>query len=186
MAFKKVNFQLVTPYLNLDVRDFDVDFAGNSMPADILPNTDKALIDGEWMMLSAGGKKVTRGFNADLSTPVGVPCFPLYAEKGRTELMALSKVPVIWMGSFEADTHLYKSSDSAMALGARLVVMGVNKAGGIDGTELGTALIHSVVAANAYAADPTTNGHTVGFVTRTKAANGSRGIRIYCSLGLGL
>jgi len=195
MAFKKINFQLVSPYIDLDVRDFEVDFSASGMPKDILAGTQvedddatatDALVDGEWMQLTSDGLKVTRA-TAGAETPVDVPSWPLYAERGRTELMALNKVPLIWRGSFEVDTHMYKQEDSALAVGLRLVAEGVAEAGGtVAVSQLGTGAFYSVAAALAITADAAACGRTIGFVTRPKANNGDRGMRIYCSLGLGL
>ena len=205
MPFKKVNFQLVTPYLDLDVRDFEVDFAGVNMPVDIQPNTvleddgataTHALVDGEWMMLSAKGKKITRAIASTESEWVTAPCFPLYAERGRTELMALNKAPIIWRGSFEADTHMVMNGNqtkiNTYLLGARLAVAGAEKPGTVADTPMHASEFFSVL--DAKAVDTTSaatmvnekSGRAVGFVVRAAADNGGRGIRVYCSLGLGL
>lgn len=204
MPFKKVNFQLVSPYLQLETRDFELDFAGRNMPADILPNTvvedtggdaTHALVDGEWLMLSGETGKLTRAFGGtfalpDETKPVSMPCFPLYAERGRSELMAISKVPVIWLGSFEVDTHMINfATEFASGVGKRVVVKGGVTPGIKGGTAMSSTVCFSLLdlqvytAAGAKLAD---DGHTVGFVTRSPASNGGRGARVYCSLGLGL
>ncbi len=205
MPFKKVNFQLVTPYIDLDVRDFEVDFAGVNMPVDILPGTvleddaataTHALVDGEWMMLSALGKKITRAIAGTEAEWVTAPCFPLYAERGRTELLALNKAPVIWRGSFEADTHMIVNGDQdyidTFLLGARLAVRGAKKPGTVADTPMNATACFSLADVNPV--DTTSgatmvsskSGRSIGHVIRAAADNGSRGVRVYCSLGLGL
>jgi len=209
MAISKVNFQLVTPMLPLIIRDYDVDFAGTNMPANILPNTvleddgataAKALLDGEWMKLSAGGKITRAGVSATKSAAYGGLLFPLYAEKGRTDIQALSKVPVIFGGTFEADTTIALTGDQGnFAIGDRLVVIqGLCEAAGYakySVLAIGTSQVLATSGTIPMAvyepdllADTTGSlvtsvraGMTVGYVTR--AWNATSGLRVYCRAG---
>lgn len=199
MALRKVHFQLITPYLNLEVRDFELDFTGNHMPGSVLPTDyledDDAtathpILDGEFLTLTDAGKAVRPADGV-----VTLPSFPVYAERGRSELMAINKVPLIYMGSFEAETWAVQNDTddwSAASFGDRLVVNSATTIGPDTGTPMVTGSFFSVPHLLPYQDDDTSlddaadQGNTIGHVVRPWGGSASGGVRIYCSLGLNL
>ena len=103
------NFRLHSPVEKLERRDFPV------VDRTILnPNGANPLLDGEFMELDATQpKKVIRATGDKLSWAV-------FGERGRTDVQALRKVPLLYMGAYEADTLIMDAT--AMAHGDPLMV----------------------------------------------------------------
>jgi len=103
------NFRLHTPVEKIVRKDFTV-----SDPAIVNPNGANPLLAGEFMELdSTNPKKIVRAGGDDLSWAV-------WAERGRTDVQALRKVPLLYMGAYEADTLIM--DDTALAHGDPLMV----------------------------------------------------------------
>jgi hypothetical protein len=119
----KVNMNLVTEVQPIQRRDFEPETLGLINPHNTPGSAADPLylLDGEFLTLngeyklnregpgSAGsGVAVTGGA---LLNPVGadtaakVPCYPIWAERGRWDVQAIRKVPVFFIGPFEADFH---------------------------------------------------------------------------------
>ena len=108
MALKKVNFTLTTPYLDLQTRDFKVS-AGVSLD----PALAACLVDGEWMQLDPESPAAPSLIRCkDNPVRANGLVYPVYAEKGRSEIQALKMVPVIYSGSFEFTTTMFAAKDS--------------------------------------------------------------------------
>jgi hypothetical protein len=103
------NFRLHSPVEKVERRDFPV------ADASILnPNGANPLLDGEFMELHATTPtKVIRAGGDKLSWAV-------FAERGRSDTQALRKVPLLYMGAYEADTLIMDAT--AMAHGDPLMV----------------------------------------------------------------
>lgn len=199
MAIGRNNFNLVTAYSELDVKDFMLDFTGANMPANLQPGDADVLRDGELLSLAGGTAALTYRMRraASVATECGgaanpagdtaavnVPAWFLYAERGRTDIQAFAdpKVPVIWRGSFEADTQLYDVTNlAAMVPGVRLVCVRADAeaAGYANFSVLRTMVRNDTPATPADA----TGGMTFGFVTRASAFNGTRGVRFFGQAG---
>jgi hypothetical protein len=103
------NFRLVTPAEKLERRDFPV--ADRSI---LNPNGANPLLDGEFMELHATNPKtVIRAGGDKLSWAV-------WAERGRSDTQSIGKVPLLYMGSYEADTLIM--DDTALGHGDPLMV----------------------------------------------------------------
>ena len=138
------NFRLVTPLEKIERKGLSL-----ADPTLANPNGANPLLDGEFLEYDAAYKGVRAGGDTI--------SFAVFAERGRTDVQALRKVPVLYMGAYEADTVIMDST--GIALGDPLMVddvtiatltkSGLKKHGG--GAEL-----------------------VVGYVTRTPAANGQK------------
>ena len=93
-TLKKVNFQLTTPYIDMDTRDFDTDVTFD-------PTKAASFVDGEWVKLGVD-HKIARS----TGRCTGGLVMPIFAPRGQGELQALGKCPVLWRGSFEVRTNL--------------------------------------------------------------------------------
>lgn len=138
------NFRLVTPVERLERKDLSL-----ADPTLANPNGANPLLDGEFLEYDSSYKGVRAG-GLILSWAV-------FAERGRSDVQALRKVPVLYMGPYEADTLIMDAT--AIALGDPLMVddvtisaltkSGLKKHGG--GSEL-----------------------VVGYVTRIPSSNGQK------------
>lgn len=138
------NFRLVTPVERLERKDLSL-----ADPTLANPNGSNPLLDGEFLEYDSSYKGVRAG-GLILSWAV-------FAERGRTDVQALRKVPVLYMGPYEADTLIMDAT--SIALGDPLMVddvtisaltkSGLKKHGG--GSEL-----------------------VVGYVTRIPSSNGQK------------
>lgn len=109
---QKVNFEPVSNILMTQIRDYGL--ADKTL---VDPSNSVCLVDGEWLTLDATTKSIRA---SDITTPgavASIRAFALFAEKGRTDIMASSdrKVPIIVFGHYEADTRIF---DAAAAVGA--------------------------------------------------------------------
>lgn len=103
------NFRLHSPVEKVERRDFPV--ADRSI---LNPNGANPLLDGEFMELDATTPtKVIRAGGDKL-------CWAVFAERGRSDTQAVGKVPLLYMGAYEADTLIMDST--AMTHGAALMV----------------------------------------------------------------
>ncbi len=170
MPSKTTNFKLVTPQLDLDTKDFELDFTGDNMPANLKPSagttTNPAILDGEWMELTTAYKLTRAGVGAASPNPV----WPVYTEKGRSDVMGINKLTVIWRGTYEVNDNIYMLSDRAnQTVGTKLMV--------VEGAVVsGGSAKHSCLKEWAAGASAT----VVGVVTKA-AGSDSDPVRIYCA-----
>jgi len=113
------------------------------------PSNANPLVEGEWLEYD-GNKKAIRSGGAALSWVV-------WAEKGRSDIQALGKVPVLYMGAYEADTLVFTAT--SLALGSPLKVDNVTF----------ESLTRSGLVLHAGGSDL-----VVGYVTRLPAVNGQK------------
>jgi hypothetical protein len=89
------NFNLISEVMQVTRRDFSM-----AVPALLNPNNANPLIDGEWLELNSSYQLI-RGSGAGAG-----PSFPVFAERGRYDTQAIAKVPVLFMGMYEAETRV--------------------------------------------------------------------------------
>ena len=106
------NFRLHSPVEKVERRDFPV-----TDRAILNPNGANPLLDGEFMELDATNpRKVIRASGDFLSWAV-------FAERGRSDTQAIGKVPLLYMGAYEADTLIMDTT--LLTHGAALMVTDV-------------------------------------------------------------
>lgn len=83
--------------------------------SDLQPNGSRPLVEGEFLQIDSSEFKVERGGdnNAGTADATTVPCFPVWAERGRYDVQGLGKVPVIYMGMYEAETQICDTTGAA-------------------------------------------------------------------------
>ena len=139
------NFRLVTPIEWVYRRDlplFDKTLTN--------PNGTNPILDGEWLMYDTT-KKAVRSDGSSLSWVV-------YAERGRSDTQALGKLPVLYIGKYEADTLIFDAQN--LAQGNALMVADVTyPSGGTTRSGL-----------KKQASSPL----TIGYVTRMPSVNGQK------------
>lgn len=121
---QRVNFELKTSTLHMLVKDYPL-----ADPTLINPLNSVALVDGEWLVVV--DKKAQRA--ADIATlgtagaggRATLPSFPLWAERGRTDIQAMSgrKIPLIRGKDWEADTRIFDAS-AVVGSGAAITFAG--------------------------------------------------------------
>jgi hypothetical protein len=112
-TLQKINFTPVSDILPVQRRDFVL-----SDPTLCNPLNAVALVDGEWMTLNSSYQivRATDITSVGAYQPAGAAfpprSFPLFAERGRYDVQALSspKMPVLWRGDYEFDTRIFDAS----------------------------------------------------------------------------
>jgi hypothetical protein len=140
------NLRLVTPVERVDRKDLVLADRALASPSNANP-----LLDGEFLEYDANKKAVRAGGN--------ILCWAVWAERGRTDVQALGRVPVLYMGTYEADTLIFDGT--ALAHGDPLMVDNVTISlltkSGLKKHPLGAA-----------------TELIVGYVTRLPAVNGGK------------
>lgn len=134
----KVNFELLSDMMAIQRRDVPLADPNLANPLNAL-----ALVDGEWMALTAA-HKLARA--ADLTQADGVVAasfvpYVLWAERGRTDIAANSgfKAPILWLGFYQADTRVYDAAHGHtinavdQPLKVAVVTIGTRKYSGLIG-----------------------------------------------------
>jgi hypothetical protein len=161
----KVNFEPVSDVNPIHRRDFPLFDKTLSDPSNPL-----CLLDGEWMSLNNDQKLVRAADVATVGTAVAGVSFPLFAERGRTDVMAMAdrKMPVLFLGQYEFDTRLYSVAANIGGSGNAAIanVLQPVKAMTITiGTRNYIGLVGSSYSDNAA---------IVGYVTRLPSKNGGK------------
>jgi len=107
---QKINLEPVSDILPVTRRDFPL-----ADPTLADPLNAAALVDGEWMTLNTSYQLVRASAIGTLASAGGLATlksFPLWAERGRYDVRAMSetKMPVWFMGSYEADTRIFDAT----------------------------------------------------------------------------
>lgn len=107
------------------------------------PNGANPLLDGEWLQLNSSYQMV-RG-----AGEYAFPGWQVFAERGRYDTQAITKVPVLFMKGYEAETDIAASIGS-LVVGDRLVVNdvtigGLVKKGLQKAAGMGQHLVHAWV-----------------------------------------
>lgn len=124
-TLQKINFTPVSDILPVHRRDFPLADATLANPLNAV-----ALVDGEWMIVNAAGMliratNVAVGGALALSGAKAVRSFPLFAERGRSDIMSLSspKMPILFLGQYEFDTRIFDAG-AAVHGGAAITYVG--------------------------------------------------------------
>lgn len=133
-------FKMVTEVLSVCRRDFEI----NSVNF-VDPEHADVILMGEYVELNAAYKLI-RGTGGDY------PQFPVFVEKGRSDIQAIRMLTVLFGGHLEADTLIFEGTP---ALGAKLEVDAAVDYNGktVSGLKTWSA------------------GYVAGYVTRTAASN---------------
>ena len=179
-TIQRINFELISDVIPVVRRDF--------VPADrtlVDPYNANCFIDGEWMVMNDGLQLVRA---TDIATAGAkayndghrVRSFPLWAERGRSDVQALGKTIILFGGWFEAETRVFdaaaKSTGAANTQYPAITYVGQPVQ--VATVVLGTRSLSGLVGANV---DEFTANvpFCVGWVTRLPANNGGK-LRIRC------
>lgn len=160
----RVNFEPVSDILPITRRDFPL--ADKSL-AD--PTNAIALVDGEWMTVNSDGKLVRASDITSVNDVATVRSFPLFMEKGRTDVQANASVKtcILWLGDYEFDTRIFDAAATASGGSAITTMFQPLKVATIT---IGSRNYCGLVGhAGAGDAEP-----VVGYVTRLPANNGGK------------
>lgn len=161
---ERINFEPVSDILATQRRDFAL--ADKSLSDPLNP---VALVDGEWMVLNAQYQQLRA---SDVTTPGNLAAagsFILFAERGRYDVQAMSekKMPLIFMGDFEADTRIF---DAVVSLGSGAAISSVLQPVKVATITIGSRNYSGLVGHGGSAdSDP-----IVGRVTRLPSSNGGK------------
>jgi hypothetical protein len=171
-TLQKINFTPVSDILPVQRRDFSV-----SDPTLVNPLNSICLVDGEWMTINSSYQIIRA---TDITTPgayqpVGAAfpprSFPLFAERGRYDVQALSqnKMPILWRGDYEFDTRIFDASAVVHGGAAITAVMQPLKVATVvfSGRNFTGLVGHGAISGSD--TDP-----IVGYVTRLPANNGGQ------------
>jgi hypothetical protein len=162
-TIQRVNFEPLSNLLMTQIRDFAL---ADKTIAEPLNTT--AFVDGEWFIINSSyqaARAVAINAAGNVATQQS---YVLFAERGRSDVLASSqrKVPLIFMGDYEADTRIFDAS-AAVSGGAAITTVGQPlKVASID---IGGKIVAGLVGAVAADGEP-----IVGRVTRLPANNGGK------------
>ena len=162
-SIQKVNFELVSDHLKVQVRDFAL---ADKTLAEPLNSTH--LLDGEWFVIDSNYKAARACSVSAEDNLATLPSFVVWSERGRTDVLASSqrKLPLLWLGDFEADTRLFNAS-KALSGGAAITTVGQPLK--VASITIGGKIVCGLVGAVVGDGEP-----IVGRVTRLPASNGGK------------
>ena len=163
---QRINFEPVSDILATQRRDFPL-----ATPALADPLNALALVDGEWMKLNSSYQIERACSAAGAGNAAGQTSYVLFAERGRYDVRALSgtKMPIIMMGEFEADTRIY---DATATVNGGATISAVGQPLKVASITIGSRVYVGLVG---HGADPTSDKDPiVGRVTRLPADNGGK------------
>lgn len=162
-TIQRINFELVSDTLKLQVRDFGL---ADKTIAEPLNAT--ALVDGEWFTIDSSYKAARAASVAGAGNFPTQTSYPCWAERGRSDVLANAarKIPLIFMGQYEADTRIFDAS-AAVSGGAAITFVGQPLK--VATVTIGGKIVVGLVGAVAGDGEP-----IVGRVTRLPANNGGK------------
>ncbi len=163
---QRVNFEPVSDINPIHRRDFPLADKTLSDPLNAV-----ALVDGEWMTLdntvgATNGKLIRASDVTSTGAAASVVSFPLFAERGRYDVQALSerKMPVLFLGQYEFKTRIF---DGAVTVGS-----GGPIASMLQPLKVATIVLGSRKYTGLVGALYNDNAPIVGYLTRLPTANG--------------
>lgn len=165
---QKINFEPVSSILDVDRRDFPL---VDKTLAD--PLNSVALVDGEWMTIVTGYKMqraaAITGNLGDPALVAAVRSFPLFAERGRTDVRAMAdvKMPILWRGTYEFDTRIFDAAATYGNAGAAITTV-------MQPLKVATIAIGSRRYCGLVGSAYTSTDPIVGYVTRLPTENGGK------------
>lgn len=162
-SIQKVNFEPISNLLMTQVRDFAL---ADKTLAD--PLNANCYLDGEWFTIDANQKALRPASISGAGNPATVRSWVVFAERGRTDVQASSgrKLPLIWLGDFEADTRIF---DAALVVSGGAAITTMGQPLKVSSITIGTKTVCGLVGAVAGDGEP-----VVGIVTRLPANNGGK------------
>lgn len=162
-TIQKVNFEPVTDILPVHRRDFPL-----ADPTLADPANASALIDGEWMILNTSYQILRAASIAGAGNAASIRSFPLWAERGRTDVQAMSgrKMPVLYGGFYEIDTRVF---DAAAVVNGGLAITTIMQPLKVASVSIGGKIYCGLVGTQYSSADP-----IVGYVTKLPANNSGK------------
>lgn len=161
---ERINFEPASDILATQRRDFGLADASLADPLNAV-----SLVDGEWMRLDNNYKSVRASAIGAAGDPALQSSYVLFAERGRYDVRAMSetKMPLIFMGDYEADTRIF---DAAAVVGSGAAVSFAGQPLKVATITIGTRNYSGLVG-HGGTADP---HPIVGRVTRLPASNGGK------------
>lgn len=162
-TIQRINFEPVSDLLKTQVRDFAL---ADKTIAEPLNAT--ALVDGEWFILNTAYQAVRAASVAGAGNFPTQTSYPAFCERGRSDILAMSqrKIPLIFMGDFEADTRIF---DAALVVSGGAAITFVGQPLKVASISIGGKIVCGLVGAVAADGEP-----IVGRVTRLPANNGGK------------
>lgn len=117
-----LDFELISEFTPIMRRGFEVATVDVNSVSIVNPNSANPLVLGEWLELNSSYQMV-RG-TVDGAT---VPSWAVFGERGRTDMQALGKAPMLYLGPYEAQTKVMDST--GITLGEGLMVGDVTYGG---------------------------------------------------------
>ena len=163
-TIQKVNFEPVSDILPITRRDFAV-----ADPTLVNPINALALVDGEWLTLNSSYQLLRASTVGAIGNVATALSFPLFAERGRydTQGIAGTKMPVLFLGSYEFDTRVF---DASVAVGGGALITAVLQPLKVATVGIG-GRNYSGLVGHGGAAD---TSPIRGYVTRLPASNGGK------------
>lgn len=162
-TIQKVNLELVSDHLKVQVRDFAL--ADRTLAE---PLNAAHLLDGEWFTIDTNYKAARACSVAGAGNVATQTSYLCWSERGRTDVLASAqrKIPLILMGEYEADTRLF---DASVALSGGAAITTVGQPLKVGSISIGGKIVTGLVGAVAGDGEP-----IVGRVTRLPANNGGK------------
>jgi hypothetical protein len=109
-TLQRINFVPVSDILPIQRRDFAL-----NDPTLANPTNPNCFVDGEWFTLNTSYQAVrAAAIGSPNSSYATVRSFPLFAEKGRYDIqaMSLNKIPLLYRGDYEFDDRIYDATQA--------------------------------------------------------------------------
>jgi len=159
----QVNFEPVSDILATQRRDYALADKTLANPLNAV-----ALVDGEWMILDSTSKLIRATTIGSVGNAATMTSYPLFAERGRYDVLAMSsvKMPIIFLGPWEADTRIFDAT-ATVGSGAAITTVG-------QPVKVATVTIGSRNYSGLVGAGSSETSLIVGRVTRLPAQNGGK------------
>jgi hypothetical protein len=169
---QRVNFEPLSNLLQTQIRDKAL--ADGTL---VNPLNAVALVDGEWMTTDSSDKAIRASAIGTPGNPASVMSFPLFAERGRTDVQARAErgVPLIMFGEWEADTRIF---DAAATVGSGAPITTQWQPVKVATITIGSRSYCGLVGHGGVA----DTAPIAGYVSRLPAANGGK-LRIHGGKG---
>lgn len=109
-----LNFELLSEATPIIRRPFEVATVDAGGVSIVNPNSQNPLLLGEFLELDT----TYRGVRGTGTTTA--PSFAVFGERGRTDMQALTKAPLLYIGGYEAQTKVMDAT--GLAVGSALMV----------------------------------------------------------------
>ena len=171
-TLQKINFTPVSDILPIQRRDFAL-----ADPTLAQPSNPVCLVDGEWLTINGSYQAIRASDITSVGAvkPSGAPfpprSFPLFAERGRYDVqaMSLTKMPLLYRGDYEFDTRIF---DATAAVGSGAAITAVMQPLKIATIAFGGRNFTGLVGHGLLSGGDT--DLVVGYVTKLPSTNGGQ------------